>query len=179
MQQTIHDILERGVDGATICTDPRSELKDIATIKDILHDTLAVSFVFSITCVLTLHEKAYSLLAEALVNPSKLDGQFVCKVHASLMDTCRFIGCQYTPPGETRTSTRKSVIIHGAYNIQCCPFLQVDNELEYICKMSRVGIIYARWNLLTDRCSAIHQDLEKSVRYCELDSLVTCSMPSF
>ena len=31
-----------------------------------------------------------------------------------------------------RTETRKTAIVAGSYNIECCPFVNVDDELEYI-----------------------------------------------
>ena len=31
-----------------------------------------------------------------------------------------------------RTETRETAIVAGSYNIECCPFVNVDDELEYI-----------------------------------------------
>ena len=31
-----------------------------------------------------------------------------------------------------RTETRETSIVAGSYNIECCPFVNVDDELEYI-----------------------------------------------
>ncbi|KAF9557002.1 hypothetical protein CPC08DRAFT_640804 [Agrocybe pediades] len=56
------------------------------------------------------------------------------------MNTCRYIGKQYTPPGRTRTETQKTVVIMGAYTVRCCPFPEVDKELEYICRMAKQWI---------------------------------------
>ncbi|KIJ60752.1 hypothetical protein HYDPIDRAFT_98137 [Hydnomerulius pinastri MD-312] len=42
--------------------------------------------------------------------------------------------------GETRTVTRKTVIVAGTYKVQCCPFPQVDKELDYFCKMAKQWI---------------------------------------
>ncbi|KAF9012115.1 hypothetical protein BDZ89DRAFT_963692 [Hymenopellis radicata] len=52
------------------------------------------------------------------------------------MRTCKF-GNSYIPPGQTRTETKQTIHITGAYSIQCCPYPEVDDELEYICKMAK------------------------------------------
>ncbi|EJD52160.1 hypothetical protein AURDEDRAFT_134800 [Auricularia subglabra TFB-10046 SS5] len=53
------------------------------------------------------------------------------------MDTARFFGGAYTPPGETRTTTKKTIVIQGACNIECCAYPETDDELDYICKMAK------------------------------------------
>ena len=58
------------------------------------------------------------------------------------MKTCRFSDLHYIPAGKTRTETRRTVIVAGAYKIECCPFPEVDGELEYICKMAKVRLIH-------------------------------------
>ncbi|TFK31902.1 fido domain-containing protein [Crucibulum laeve] len=57
------------------------------------------------------------------------------------MRTCRFSNQQhYIAAGKTRTETRTTAIISGMYNVQFCPFSDVDGELEVICKLSRQWI---------------------------------------
>ena len=56
------------------------------------------------------------------------------------MNSCQYSDLSYTPAGKTRTETRKTVFLSGAYKIGCCPFPDVDGELEYICKMAKVRI---------------------------------------
>ncbi|KAI0319598.1 fido domain-containing protein [Amylostereum chailletii] len=57
------------------------------------------------------------------------------------MKTCRFTDeLHYVSAGKTRTETRKTVIITGVYDVQCCPFPEVDHELEYICMMAKQWI---------------------------------------
>ncbi|KAF8959837.1 hypothetical protein BDZ97DRAFT_2041742 [Flammula alnicola] len=48
------------------------------------------------------------------------------------MKTCRFSDLHYIPGGKSRTETRKT--------IECCPFPEVDEELDYICKMAKQWI---------------------------------------
>lgn len=57
------------------------------------------------------------------------------------MKACRFSDLRYIPAGKTRTETQKTVIVAGVYNIECCPFPEVDGELEYICKMAKVRLL--------------------------------------
>jgi hypothetical protein len=38
---------------------------------------------------------------------------------------------------------RKTVITGGSAKIECCPFPDVDTEVEYICKMAQVGFFAA------------------------------------
>ncbi|EDR04551.1 uncharacterized protein LACBIDRAFT_295034 [Laccaria bicolor S238N-H82] len=56
------------------------------------------------------------------------------------MKTCQFADFRLTPGGKTRTETKKTVVVAGAYVIQCCPFSEVDTEIDYICRMSRQWI---------------------------------------
>ncbi|PBK93932.1 hypothetical protein ARMGADRAFT_928288 [Armillaria gallica] len=44
--------------------------------------------------------------------------------------------------------------LFGNYKIQCCPFPEVDNELDYICKMAKQYIEY--WRNLFTTASWIH-----------------------
>jgi len=64
----------------------------------------------------------------------------ICRVHSRLMNSCQYSDLYYAPAGKTRTETRKTVILAGAYKIECCPFPDVDGELEYICRMAKVRI---------------------------------------
>ncbi|KAK0190378.1 fido domain-containing protein [Armillaria mellea] len=87
------------------------------------------------------------------------------------METSRF-GETYIPPGQTRTSTKKTVVIAGNYKIQCCPFPEVDNELEYICKMAKQYIqnwrnpfATASWiHLLLARCHPFNDGNGRTTR---------------
>jgi len=54
------------------------------------------------------------------------------------MKTFQYSDLYHLPAGKTHTETRKAVIVAGTYNIECCPFLEVDGELEYIFKMVKV-----------------------------------------
>ncbi|KAK0441257.1 fido domain-containing protein [Desarmillaria tabescens] len=87
------------------------------------------------------------------------------------METSRFSET-YTPPGRTRAWTRKTVIIAGNYKIQCCPFPEVDNELDYICKMAKQYIknwrnpfATASWiHLLLARCHPFNDGNGRTTR---------------
>jgi hypothetical protein len=81
--------------------------------------------------------QAYELLLPLADNPASLDKTALCRIHAALMKTCRFVDT-YTPLGMTRSATRKTVFVAGTYNIQCCPFNQVDAELDRICNLAKV-----------------------------------------
>lgn len=62
----------------------------------------------------------------------------IYKVHARLMENARF-GMSYTPPGELRNITRKSVIIDTERGcIECCPYVAVERELSHICDEASV-----------------------------------------
>ena len=76
--------------------------------------------------------QAYSLVSELCENVDNLNKDMVCRIHSSLTKTCQFSGQYYIPAGKTRTETRKTVIVAGSYNIESCPFPEVDAELEYI-----------------------------------------------
>jgi hypothetical protein len=56
------------------------------------------------------------------------------------MKTCQISHFHFTPGGKTRTETRNTVVVAGAYIIQCRPFSDVDTEIDYIRKMSRVRL---------------------------------------
>ncbi|KAF8160046.1 fido domain-containing protein [Crassisporium funariophilum] len=114
------DLIRRGFSEGVVNYLPESSLQDPATIKRILNDTLA----------------AYNLVSELCENVDHLNKDIVCRIHSRLMKNCQFSGQYYIPAGKTRTETRKTVIVAGSYNIECCPFPEVDAELEYICKMT-------------------------------------------
>ncbi|KAF8906731.1 fido domain-containing protein [Gymnopilus junonius] len=59
------------------------------------------------------------------------------------MKTCRFEDQHYIAAGKTRAETRNTVVITGAYMVECCPFPQVDDELQYIFRMAKQWI--RRW----------------------------------
>jgi hypothetical protein len=69
-----------------------------------------------------------------------LDKDAICGIHSRLMKTCRFSDLHYIPAGKMHTETQKTVIVAGVYKIECCPFPEVDGELEYICKMVKVRL---------------------------------------
>ncbi|KAF4618594.1 hypothetical protein D9613_009663 [Agrocybe pediades] len=118
------DIIKNGISAGKIDTLPDSALRDSGTIKEMMKDTLA----------------AYDLLLPIVADPEKLTPTAICNIHARVMNTCRYIGKHYTPPGRTRTETQKTVVIMGAYTVRCCPFPEVDKELEYICRMAKQWI---------------------------------------
>jgi len=118
------DLIRRGISEGAVNYLPESALKDPVQIRSILNDTLG----------------AYNLLNPLVANVEGLDRATICRIHGSLMKTCRFSDMCYIPAGITRTETRRTVIVSGTYNIQCCPFPEVDAELEYICKMAKQWI---------------------------------------
>ncbi|RDB17125.1 Adenosine monophosphate-protein transferase FICD [Hypsizygus marmoreus] len=128
--QSTQDLVRRGISGGTVTCLPESVLKDPTRIKSILNDTLA----------------AYELLGALVTNTEDLDKAAIRRIHACLTKTCRFNDVHYIPAGTTRTETRKTVIVTGTYNIECCPFPDVDAEVQYICKMAKVNLFYCGWN---------------------------------
>ncbi|KAF8907393.1 hypothetical protein CPB85DRAFT_839604 [Mucidula mucida] len=59
-------------------------------------------------------------------------------MHKLLMKSCRVLPLQsYVNIGCTRSFSRKTVVIKGSFHTECCPFAEVDNEMEYICRMAR------------------------------------------
>ncbi|KIM36009.1 hypothetical protein M413DRAFT_449459 [Hebeloma cylindrosporum] len=123
-EESIRDLLRRGVSEGMVAVLPQSSLRDSSKIKNILNDTLA----------------AYKILSELCDDLTSLDSATICRIHSCLMKTCRYGDLNYVPAGKTRTETRKTVIVSGAYKIECCPFPDVDKELEYICKMAKQWI---------------------------------------
>lgn len=86
--------------------------------------------------------QAYNFLGTLATDPKPLNKDVICSIHACLMNTCRFSdGRHYIAAGKTRTETRKTVIIGGSAKIECCPFPDVDMEVEYICKMAKVVFV--------------------------------------
>jgi hypothetical protein len=88
--------------------------------------------------------QAYQLLSELCRNIGGLDKATICCVHSCLMKSCQYSDLYYVPAGKTRTETRKPVIVAGAYKVECCPFSDVDGELEYVWKMAKVKMFVVR-----------------------------------
>ncbi|KAF8056565.1 fido domain-containing protein [Lyophyllum atratum] len=61
--------------------------------------------------------------------------------------------------GKTRTFTQKTVVVGGSYLIECCPFPQVDEEMDYILRMAKQWIANFRNPFAT--ASWIHLALAK------------------
>ena len=87
--------------------------------------------------------QAYKLLYELRDNAA------ICCAHSLFMKSCQYSDLCYIPAGKTRTETWKTVIVAGAYKIECCPFPDVDRDLEHICKMARVSVFVAPGLLFT------------------------------
>ncbi|KAF9557003.1 hypothetical protein CPC08DRAFT_710728 [Agrocybe pediades] len=122
--ESVLDLVQNGISEGRIETSEDSDMHDTEVIRRILQDTLS----------------AYDLLTPLINHPDTLTPTIICEIHARVMNTCRYIGKQYTPPGRTRAETQKTVVVMGAYTIQCCPFTEVDKELEYICRMAKQWI---------------------------------------
>jgi hypothetical protein len=82
--------------------------------------------------------QAYELLSGLHENVEGINNAAICRIHSCLMKACQFSASHYIPAGKTRTEMRKTVIVAGAYKIECCPFPNVDAEFEYICRMAKV-----------------------------------------
>jgi hypothetical protein len=150
--QSTEDLVRRGISEGTVDYLPDSAIQDPAKIKSILNDMLAVCvFVFSTTLLSPSNSdrhiigQAYELLHRLVDDVEGLDKDIICHIHTHFMKTCRFSDMHYAPAGKTRTETRKSVIVSGVYMIECCPFPEVDVEVEYICKMAKVGFFCCVW----------------------------------
>jgi hypothetical protein len=65
---------------------------------------------------------------------------------------------RYVPPGETRTATRKTVAVQGKNTlVQCCPYMSVDKEVDFICDEAKVWSppsMYALFSCDTDRSTS-------------------------
>ncbi|KAF9036621.1 fido domain-containing protein [Panaeolus papilionaceus] len=129
-QESAQDLIGRGFDDGKVICNPDSAMKEVDTIRNILKDTLAA---FEI--LLSLVDKDGNL--------ADINKDVICRIHARLMKTCQFNipgNCQGIPAGMTRTETRKTVLVSGiTYKVECCPFPDVDTELEYICRMAKDG----------------------------------------
>ncbi|KAF9480867.1 Fic-domain-containing protein [Pholiota conissans] len=121
-EESARDIVQRGVDNGDVRWCYESALQDASKIRSILRDTLA----------------ACELLLPLVEDPAKLDSAALCRIHETLVESCRITESAYISPGVTRSTTRKTVIVASrAYSIQCCPFDQVDAELDVICNLAK------------------------------------------
>ncbi|KAI6150924.1 hypothetical protein BKA82DRAFT_4328924 [Pisolithus tinctorius] len=61
------------------------------------------------------------------------------------MKTCRLSadGTSCIVTGSTQKLTRKTVVVSGSYAIGCCSYSEVDEELDYACRMAKQWI--AKW----------------------------------
>ncbi|RPD82134.1 hypothetical protein L226DRAFT_528334 [Lentinus tigrinus ALCF2SS1-7] len=124
-EESVKDVVKRGIADSVLEPTAESKLHDADKIRQILSDTIS----------------AYGILDELLREPEKLNRSSICEAHARLMHTCRFLEPgRYIPPGETRSTTRTTVDILGYNSAQCCPFTEVDKEVDYICNMSKQWI---------------------------------------
>ncbi|KAI6019730.1 hypothetical protein F5J12DRAFT_904143 [Pisolithus orientalis] len=72
------------------------------------------------------------------------------------MKTCRFNadGTSCIVTGSTQKLTRKTVVVSGSYAIGCCSYSEVDEELDYVCRMAKQWI--AKWRNPFATVSWIH-----------------------
>ncbi|KAJ7669351.1 fido domain-containing protein [Mycena polygramma] len=57
------------------------------------------------------------------------------------METARFHGSHYVPPGDTRTVTRNTVFVNTPTGrVKFCPYTAVDSELVVICQSAKAYI---------------------------------------
>ena len=84
-------------------------------------------------------QQTCKLVSELHENVKGINNAMICHIHSHLMKSCQFSSLHYIPAGKTRTETHKTVVVAGAYKTECCPFPNVDAELEYICRMAKVG----------------------------------------
>ena len=82
--------------------------------------------------------QAYKLLVGAVDDANTLDLQKVRKIHTELLANSSWVGGMYMEPGETRTSTGKSVVIGDPPRAQCCPYKEADKELGFILDQAKV-----------------------------------------
>ena len=145
--------MKGGIADSVIQPAAESRLHDTDKIRRILSDTLSVGDVALASTEMSPTDRplrqAYGILDELLREPDKLDRSSICQAHARLMQTCRFLEAgRYIPPGETRSITKTTVDIIGYNSAQCCPFTEVDKEVDYICSMSKVRRRASRSDLL-------------------------------
>ncbi|KAJ7240143.1 fido domain-containing protein [Mycena haematopus] len=113
------DLIRHGVARGVMDTDHRSEIKEHAIIKSILNDTLA----------------AYDILDLIVKGDYNLSPDKISEIHSKLLETARFHGQDYVPPGDTRTTTRHTVYVGTpAGRVKFCPYTLVDSELVAICR---------------------------------------------
>ncbi|KAH9482122.1 Protein adenylyltransferase FICD [Psilocybe cubensis] len=123
-EKSMQDLIRRGLDEGVISTEPHSPLSHPDKIRSILRDTVT----------------AYQQLTPLVNNTAPLSMSAACAIHATLMKTSRFLESRYIAPGATRAETWKTVVISGSYNVQMCPYPEVDKEFEYICRMAKQWI---------------------------------------
>ena len=76
--------------------------------------------------------QAYKLLMDVVDDTGALDLQKVRKIHNKLLENSSWANGFYMKPGETRTSTGKTVVVGAPPIKQRCPYKEVDEELNLI-----------------------------------------------
>ena len=116
-----------------------------------------------------------------------LDKITICHIHSLITKSCQYSILDYIPAEKTLAEIQKSVIVVGAYKIKCCPFPDVDKEVEYICMMAKVRVFvpYGFFSF-TDLIYllgfyffvAMGEVITDFIPNSELDSSGTCQVPS-
>ncbi|KAH6908441.1 fido domain-containing protein [Coprinopsis sp. MPI-PUGE-AT-0042] len=75
------------------------------------------------------------------------------------MRTAAFWGEGYSNPGLTRTQTKKTVTIVPVYNIEYCPYDQVDEQLDVFCEIAKKWIKDEKWHNPFAIASWLHMSL--------------------
>ena len=83
--------------------------------------------------------QAFDILMGVVKDIDTLSLQVICEIHDKLLNNSPFMGGRgYALPEETRTSTGQSVLVSDSSDVQCCPYLQVDNEMNFIVRRAKV-----------------------------------------
>jgi hypothetical protein len=92
--------------------------------------------------------QAFAAIIQCHERPELLTPGLIQAVHAKLMRTSKLKigdpvtgGVHYNNAGLTRQTTQKTVVIRSQQNnLAFCPAERVDQQLEYICRMGKVGV---------------------------------------
>ena len=81
-------------------------------------------------------------MAAIVVNDiSTLTLETIWEIHRRIMRNCPqpSLFDAYVIPGNTRASTGATVMIGSGDLVQCCPYREVDNEMDIILSIARVA----------------------------------------
>ena len=149
------------------------------------------TIVCSLNVVKWKHQ-AYASVLQLTDRVEQLTTENIKAIHTKLMRSSKVQivdgggytrAVRYVNAGLTRQATQKSAVVRSnQYNLAFCPAEQVDQQLDYICKMGRVCVDVdsssSCWACLSMHL-AIHRTMAESVCDRGMDPRYLYALPSF